>query len=135
MDQGFFDRSTLGVGAVEHRVVAVLAQAAVDAALNAPDDGFGLGPLTVDLEHLDGQSAASVGPQTLIGTLHVLANNSVGGVEDVLGRTVVLLEFDNGAVFVVLLEIQDVPEIGPAPAVNALPVVTDDGNVAALIGQ
>ena len=59
----------------------------------------------------------------------------MGGVEDELGRAVVLLELDDRRVGVVALEVEDVADVGAAPAVDRLVVVADDRQVAVLRGQ
>jgi glycosyltransferase involved in cell wall biosynthesis len=56
----------------------------------------------------------------------------VGGVEDQLGRAVVLLELHDRRVGVVALEVEDVPDVGTAPAIDRLVVVPDDGEVPVL---
>ena len=59
----------------------------------------------------------------------------MGRVEDQLGRAVVLLELDDRRVGVVALEVEDVADVGAAPAVDRLVVVADDREVAVLRGE
>ena len=54
----------------------------------------------------------------------------MGGVEDQLGRAVVPLQLHDGRVRVVPLEVEDVADVGAAPAIDRLVVVADDGEVA-----
>ena len=54
----------------------------------------------------------------------------MGGVEDELRGAVVLLELDDRRVGVVALEVEDVPEVRAAPAVDRLVVVAHDAQVA-----
>ncbi len=59
----------------------------------------------------------------------------MGGVEDQLRGAVVLLELDHRRVGVVALEVEDVAQVGAAPRVDRLVVVTHHGDVLALPGQ
>jgi hypothetical protein len=59
----------------------------------------------------------------------------VGGVENALGGAVILLELDDGGVGVIFLEVEDVLEVGAAPAVNGLPVVAHHADVLGGRGQ
>ena len=59
----------------------------------------------------------------------------MGGVEDQLRRAVVPLELHDRRVGVVALEVEDVPDVGAAPAVDRLVVVADDREVAVLRGE
>ena len=65
----------------------------------------------------------------------VLRDDGVGGVEDQLGGAVVLLELDDGRIRPVALEVEDVPDVRAAPAVDRLVVVADDRQVAVLRGE
>ena len=64
-----------------------------------------------------------------------MGDDRVGGVEDRLGRAVVLLEADDLGVGVVALELEDVADVGAAPGVDRLVVVADHGEVAVLAGE
>ena len=55
--------------------------------------------------------------------------------EDRLGRAVVLLELDHGGVGEVLLELEDVADVGAAEAVDRLRIVADDRQVPVLPAQ
>ena len=109
--------------------------AAADQALDLAGDPLRLLLLVVGLEALDLRPAALVGPELLVGPLGVPRDDGVGRVEDQLGRAVVLLELDDRRVRVVALEVEDVPDVGAAPAVDRLVVVADDGEVAVLRGE
>ena len=84
---------------------------------DVPDD-----PLTV----------TGVGPQPLLLAPLVVADHRVGGVEDRLGRAVVLLQQDRGGVGEVLLEVEDVADVGPAEGVDRLVRVTDHHQLGGL---
>ena len=65
----------------------------------------------------------------------VVRDHPRGGAEDVRGRAVVLLEPDDRRPGKILLEAQDVADLGAAPAVDRLVVVADAAEIAALLGQ
>ena len=63
------------------------------------------------------------------------AMRPVGGGEDVRGRAVILLEPDDLRAGKVLLEAQDVGDLGAAPGIDRLVVVADAAEVAARLGE
>ena len=63
-------------------------------------------------------AVALVGPQLLGLAAQVVGDHRVGGVEDGLGGSVVLLEHDHGGVRERLLELEDVPDVRTSEAVN-----------------
>ena len=76
-------------------------------------------------------SVQSVLPRRLL----VGGDHAGGGGEDVRGRAVVLLEPDHRGAGEVLLEAQDVADLGAAPAVDRLVVVADAADVAVAAGE
>ena len=68
-------------------------------------------------------------PNDLFDLVFVVGDDAVGGIDDVLRRPVVLLEFVEGKIRVVLLEVEDVLDVGAAETVNRLRVVTDHTEV------
>ena len=65
----------------------------------------------------------------------VAGDDRPGGGEDVAGRAVVLLEADGDAPGIVDLEVEDVADLGAAPAVDRLVVVADDAEVVMAGGE
>ena len=59
----------------------------------------------------------------------------IGGIEDDLGRSIVLLQLDDLGVRVVLFKRQDVAHVRTAEHVDALIVIADDAQVAVLAGE
>ena len=59
----------------------------------------------------------------------------VGGVQDDLGRAIVLLQLDDLRVRVVLLEREDVAHVGATKHVDRLIVIAHDTEVATLAGE
>ena len=64
-----------------------------------------------------------------------MGDDGVGGIDDYLGRAVVLLQAELPGLGIVPLEIEDVLNPCPAEGVDALGVVADYGEVAAVAGQ
>ena len=122
----------LGVGAVEDGHVAV-AQALGAA---EPEDLRGhpgrLVALVLGAVAEDRRPGLAVGEEALGPAALVVGDDRVGGVEDVLGRTEVLLQQDGGGVGEGLLELQDVADVGAPPAVDRLVRVADHADVAVL---
>ena len=76
-----------------------------------------------------------LGPERLAEPALVGGDDAGGGGEDMRGRAVVLLEPDHLRAGEVLLEAQDVADLGAAPAVDRLVVVADAGDVAVAAGE
>ncbi len=72
---------------------------------------------------------AAVGPELLVGPSAVVRDHRVGGVEDALGRPVVLFELHHVGVGEVLLKLEDEPHIRAPPAVDALVIVSHGADV------
>ena len=86
--------------------------------------------LVVERAQLDLVALAELAPQALGDAAAVVRDHRVGGREDRLGRAVVLLELDHARVGEVVLEVEDVADVGAAEAVDRLRVVADDREVA-----
>ena len=63
------------------------------------------------------------------------ADHRIRQVEDLRRRAIVLLEPNDGGVREILVEVEDVPNVGAAPAVDRLIVVADDADVAVLAAE
>ena len=87
------------------------------------------------LVHADLLAVASVGEEALGLAVRVVGHHGVCRVEDVAGGAVVLLELDHVGVGVVLLEREDVLDVGATPGVDGLVVVTHDHEVSVLARQ
>ena len=62
-----------------------------------------------------------------------MGDDLIGSVEDVGGAAVVLLQLDDHSVRIVLLKIENVADIRAAPAVDALVVIADNADIAAVL--
>ncbi len=86
----------------------------------------------------DLSSRAGVGPQSLLSPAAVPRDDGVGGLQDGLGGAVVLLQDDGARLRIVLLELDDVADRGPAEGVDRLIGVADHAQFRhrrALIGR
>ncbi len=70
-----------------------------------------------------------VGAQRLAEPAFVMGDDMRGGGEDVAGRAVIALEPDHNGAGKIVLEAQDVVDLGAAPAVDRLIIVADAADV------
>ena len=124
-DEDLLEHPGLGVGAVEDRDVAGPRLALVGQPVDLLGDEPGLVVLVVADVADDPVAVAGVGPEVLRLAPVVAADHRVGGVEDGLGRAVVLLQQDRGRVGEVDLEVHDVADVGAAERVDRLVGVAD----------
>ncbi len=124
-----FEHARLGVDAVEDGDLA-RRDAAGDGLPDARDDEGRLVVLVVAGDHRHGIAVVVVGPQLLgLAVLRGL-DDAERGLDDVVRRSVVLLQLDDGRVGEVAAEAADDAHVGAAPAVDALVVVADHAEVA-----
>ena len=126
--QRVFDGARLGVGAVEDRHHRV--EVGRPRLLDRARDEVRLFELVVAAEIDDACAALLIGPEPLVLAVAVLADHRRRGVEDDLGRAVVLLELHDRRLGKVVLEVEDVLQIGAAPLVDRLVGIADDREVA-----
>jgi hypothetical protein len=98
--------------------------ALVDEPLDLPHDVPGLRVLVVELADPDLVALADVRPQLLAHPAAVVADDAVRGVQDGLRGAVVLLQADDPGLGELVLEREDVRDVGSAEAVDG--VVGDD---------
>ena len=132
--QGFFDRPRLHVGAVQHRHIGVAA--AIAYPLPRPLHRVtGLVHLVVGRIQVDRVALPGLGPQLLADAVRVVFDHRIGRGQDVAGGAVVLLQADGLRAREVLQEALYVLDLGPAPAIDGLVIVTDHEHLASLPGQ
>ena len=85
--------------------------------------------------HRDALAFLHLRPQRLSEPALVMGDEVRGGGQDVRCRTVVALQPDDGGAGEILLEAQDVADLGAAPAVDRLVVVADAADVLRALGQ
>ena len=93
-----------------------------------------LGPVP-HADDADLLALAGVGPQRLAEPAGIVRDEAVGGGEDVAGRAVILFEADDRRAGKVLLETQDVGDLGAAPGIDRLVVVADAAEIPARLGE
>ena len=91
--------------------------------------------LVLGVVALDQLAADLLGPQRLWLAQQVVGDDGVGGIEDRLRGTVVLLEHDHGGVGEGVLELEDVAHVGGAEPVDGLVAVAHHAQVAVALGQ
>ena len=126
-----FERARLRVSAVKHGDIIVTHALDVQF-FNLARNPATLVTLVRRLIRLDFLAIARGGEQLFLLTLRVMTHHGVGGVQNMPGRTIILLELDRFARGEILLEIEDVGDIGTAPAVNGLIVIADNHKILVL---
>ena len=129
-NQLLLDGPALGIGAVEDRHVGPRVVAPVPIGGQPACDPAGLVDLVLGPEADDGLPGAGVGPKFLGFATRVATDHRVGGVQDGLGGTVVLVEHHDGGVRERLLELEDVADVCPSELVDRLVAVADHEDVA-----
>ena len=116
--QRVFNRPRLRVGAIQHRHgrLDVVGQRAA----GGTGDEVGLLELVAAAEVCDARAALAVGPQMLVLAVAVLADDGRRRVENDLRRTIVAFELDRRRFRKIVLEVEDVPQVGAAPLVDRL---------------
>ena len=125
-NENFFKGTGLSVGSVEHRNVSVVCAIAV---LLVDFVGDELSLIVCRVAGVANQlvASAAVGEQVFVWTVEVVRNNRVGGVENVLGRAVVLLEQNRLGTDKVFFELDDVANVGTAKRIDRLVAVANHG--------
>ncbi len=75
------------------------------------------------------------GPKPFAFALGIVGNHRAGGFENVLGGPVILFEPDHFGIREVALEIEDVADVGAAPAIDGLILVTHHADVLVGLGE
>jgi hypothetical protein len=105
------------------------------AAQDLPHHELGLGPIVGRLVDADLVAALPVGEERLLRARQVVRNHAAGPVQDRLGGAVVALQPHHLRLGVVVLEVEDVPEIRSTPCIDRLIGVPDHAEVAVLAGD
>ena len=133
-DEALFELAGLELGADEDRdVLERTARAHV--AFDVLADAARFLRAVPDADDSNLLALARIGPERLAEAPGVMGDEAVGGGEDVRGRTVILLEPDDLRAREILLEAQDVGDLGAAPGIDRLVVVADAAKVAARLGE
>ena len=85
--------------------------------------------ITNALVHYNFLSERILGPHVFLELFLVVGNQDIGGFDNALGTTVVLLQFIERSVGVVLLKIKNIADVGASKRINTLGVVAHHTNV------
>ena len=133
-DKALLELAGLELSANEDRNrVEVPPRASCDS-ISSADSARLLGPVPYP-DDADLLAVTSVGPQGLPEPAGIASDEFVGGGQDVSSRPVVLLQADDLRAREILLEAEDVGDLGSAPAVDRLIVVADTAEIAARFSQ
>ena len=119
----------LGVGPVEDGEVLMAGLLPRPGGEDAIGDVAALVVVAQGPVHVNLVAVRVAGPHLLADLVLVLGDDRVGRLDDGLRAPVVLLELIDHTVRVVPLEVEDVLDVGPAEAVDALGVVADHADV------
>ena len=128
------EHARLRVRPVEDRDLA-RGPAARDEARDLGRDEARLRVLVLDLDHAHRLPLAELGEEVLRLPLAVVVDDRVGRAEDRVGRAVVLLQGHDARAREVLLELDDVADIGRTEAVDRLVPISDGADIAVLRAQ
>ncbi len=131
--QGFFDLPRLGVRAIQHRDVFFRIARHVRFDLVGDPQGFVF--RIRSFVQRDLVALARLGPEPFPDALGIVGDHGAGGLQDVLGRAVILLQPDGDGARKIPFEIQDVADVRAAPAIDGLILVADHRDVMAVSGQ
>ena len=123
-----FDGGRLRVHPVEHRVVCQM-PALFEVLTDDIRDVHGLILLVLRRVDLHLVALTVLRPEGLALALGVVLDDAVGGVEDIGGRAVVLLQTNGLCAGIDALKVEDVLDGGTAEPVDALVIVADDADV------
>ena len=133
--QRLFNGPALRCGAVHHGDVVV--GDALDLR-HPPDlvrDELRLVALICQLAQDDLLAVVILRAEAAVDAGHVFADDTVGGLDDACRRAVIQLQVNLAGVGVILLEIEDVADVGLTPAIDRLIGVADDEEVAVPFGE
>jgi hypothetical protein len=135
LEELLLEGSRLGVGAIEDRALAEGAALSPHGVEDAPHGVLRLVALVGSLVEADGVASAAFGDEALLLAGLVVSDHARGAVEDGSGGAVVPLETDHARLGMVLLEVEDVADVGTPPGVDRLVGIPYHAEVAVLPGQ
>ncbi len=135
LEQLLLEGPRLGVGAVEDRALAEGPALAAHRVEDAAHHVLGLVALVPGLVEPDRVAPAALGDEALLLARLVVGDHARGAVEDGPRRAVVALEPHDARLGIVLLEVEDVADVGAAPGVDRLVRVAHHAQVAVLAGE
>ena len=76
-------------------------------------------------------SAVLLRPELFVLTVCIVGNDLVGGIKNGGCRPVILFQLNHHGIRIILFKIKDIPDIGAAPPINTLVIITDNTEVPA----
>ena len=119
----------LVVGAVENHSLRPFVARRADLVAQVRNDHFGLLAVGVCLQDADFVAHVALRETMLLHALRVADDHRVGRIDDRLRRTVVLLQLEDHRRGIILLEREDVLDLGPAERIDRLRVVAHDADL------
>ena len=89
----------------------------------------------IKLPVLNQTAFSLVSPESLIFSSLIITYDRIGRVQNILRRTVILLQFDDFGFRIHFFIIQDIPDIGSAELINGLIIVTYHAQIAVTVCQ
>src|SRR5690606_17302932 len=104
LDKYFFNRSALGIGPVQNRIITKLSTA-INTVFYSAYNCFALTAFTIHWNDLDRQSVTAICPEFLVAALFVFGDNRMRRVQNMFGTTVVLLQLNDRAVWIIFFKV------------------------------
>ena len=131
-DKSLFQHTRLRVGAVHHREIAQAVLAFRHLLLDFPHHKLGLFLLGVGFHHHRPFPLVVLRPQRLGFPLLIHRNDVGSRFQDVFRRAVILLQQHHLGIGIIMLEAEDVAQVGGAPGINRLVGVAHHADIAVL---
>ncbi len=125
----FLKGARLSIGAVEDGEIFVVGLLSGAGRHDGVGDETALVVVAQCAVHIDFVAFVVAGPNVLLDLVLVFGNDGVGRFDNVFGAAVVLLKFVDHAIGIVPFKIENILDVGPPKAVDALRIVTHHTNV------
>src|SRR3989338_7946 len=127
-EAGCLKQAGLGIGAVQNRLLDQ--RHAVFLPFKHPSHRFlGLAPLIQNFRQRDQLPVFPVSPHLFLWPVRIGRDDCVGGIQDLLSRTIISFQLHRNGIRIFFLKLQDVPDIGAAESVDRLIRIADDAQV------
>ncbi len=130
-----FKHAGLGIGAVQDRMIIICTFFLFDTLSDVIHNILCLVITCIKLPEFDLAALAVRRPQGLVLPSDIIADHRIRRIQNIAGRTIVLLKLDYPCILKELFEIQNIPDVRPAEFVDRLIVVTDHAQIPVLGGQ
>jgi hypothetical protein len=127
--EAFFEGAGLCVDAVQDRAVLVREAVVLHELVDCGDNCLGLVLLVQALGEHDRLADVVLGPEALVLAESIVGDDLGRGAEDCLRGAVILLQYDHFGVRILVLEAEDVAQVGTAPGIDGLIGVANHAEV------